>query len=495
MATDIIARGMAANASVNANAKIAELESTKLDNNQGSDNSGKVMATNASGDIIPIDMNGLTYNEETGQLEYGADPNLVLNKGIGLDDTLSKSGYAADAGAVGEISDTVTETSYNILKPLEDTEFNGLNISYNNGVFKIVGTKTAGMRASIGEISPTKDGTYIISYIDRNGNTKPSMYVTLGDTIISTYKQTDSTVLAELESDKTYSLEFYVTKGTSVDYEISLQCVYGDTVKDFKKYGKLIKKDHDLSNYNFSICGVSIDTYAGWIPAENTSYYSQSKLESVEMTWWKKLINETGLNLVMNNSWSGACASTIKGVASSGVQRCTNLDNGVSTPDIVVIGMFGANDWAYSPIGEYSFSTNLPSVEVDLTDTAQYATYESVVKTYKGAMATIFKRIHEKYPCARIYALDMYNYYRGENLDPAGKSETQNISVFNKALYDVAEWFGVSIIRCSECGINAINSVDYCVDGSTGIALHPNDNGHTLIYKKVLSALTNDFIV
>ena len=76
---------------------------SKLDKNQGSENSGKVLGTNANGEVIPLNGYGFEYDEETKMLKYGTDPTINLNQGIGLDDTLSKRGYAADAGAVGEL--------------------------------------------------------------------------------------------------------------------------------------------------------------------------------------------------------------------------------------------------------------------------------------------------------------------------------------------------------------------------------------------------------
>lgn len=79
---------------------------TKLNKNQGAANSGKIVGINDSGDIVPMFSQGLTYNEDTQCLEFGADEKLNLNSGIQLDETLSKTGYAADAAKVGE---TVSE--------------------------------------------------------------------------------------------------------------------------------------------------------------------------------------------------------------------------------------------------------------------------------------------------------------------------------------------------------------------------------------------------
>lgn len=87
---------------------------SKLDKNQGTENSGKVLGTNANGEVIPLNGYGFEYDEETKMLKYGTDPTTNLNQGIGLDDTLSKRGYAADAGAVGELKedlDAISELS------------------------------------------------------------------------------------------------------------------------------------------------------------------------------------------------------------------------------------------------------------------------------------------------------------------------------------------------------------------------------------------------
>ena len=87
--------------------KITELSSdisNKLNKNQGSENSGKIAGINESGDIVPMFPVSVDYNEETNCLEFGSDQKMELNKGINLDSTLTKTGYAADAGVVGELT-------------------------------------------------------------------------------------------------------------------------------------------------------------------------------------------------------------------------------------------------------------------------------------------------------------------------------------------------------------------------------------------------------
>lgn len=74
----------------------------KLDKNQGVENSGKIAGINESGDIVPMFPMDVDYNSETNCLEFGSDQKMKLNQGIGLDNTLTKSGSAADAGVTGK---------------------------------------------------------------------------------------------------------------------------------------------------------------------------------------------------------------------------------------------------------------------------------------------------------------------------------------------------------------------------------------------------------
>lgn len=130
------ASGKAADAKATGD-KIAELSadiSNKLNKNQGSENSGKIAGINESGDIVPMFPVSVDYNEETNCLEFGSDQKMELNKGINLDSTLTKTGYAADAGAVGKITGSLKEdlVTRNILFNIIDGEY----INYNDGAFQ-----------------------------------------------------------------------------------------------------------------------------------------------------------------------------------------------------------------------------------------------------------------------------------------------------------------------------------------------------------------------
>lgn len=99
---------------------------SKLDKNQGSENSGKIAGINESGDIVPMFPVSVDYNEETNCLEFGSDQKMELNKGINLDSTLTKTGYAADAGAVGEITDSLKEDLIKKVHVYDDSFLTGV---------------------------------------------------------------------------------------------------------------------------------------------------------------------------------------------------------------------------------------------------------------------------------------------------------------------------------------------------------------------------------
>lgn len=121
------ASGKAADAKATGD-KITELSadiSNKLNKNQGSENSGKIAGINESGDIVPMFPVSVDYNEEINCLEFGSDQKMELNKGINLDNTLTKTGYAADAGVTGKKIDSLKED----INDLEETLFNNKSAS------------------------------------------------------------------------------------------------------------------------------------------------------------------------------------------------------------------------------------------------------------------------------------------------------------------------------------------------------------------------------
>lgn len=124
---------------------------------------------------------------------------------------------------------------------------------------------------------------------------------------------------------------------------------------------------------NLVIFGDSYSTYEGSIPEGYAPYYAPngtlpdhpvSKMR-LDQTWWRRMIEEDGANLILNNSWSGStvsytgyngdCSST-----SSFICRYRKLkeDNFFTLNKIDTVIVFGGtNDsWVPAPLGEIKLS-------------------------------------------------------------------------------------------------------------------------------------------
>lgn len=110
----------------------------KLDKNQGAENSGMVMGINEDGESVPMFPMGITYDEETRHLKFGSDEKLNLGAGIQLDNTLSKTGHAADAGKTGEriaeLKNDLDERIIGIKNYLTNDYTNGYYMSTNGTI-------------------------------------------------------------------------------------------------------------------------------------------------------------------------------------------------------------------------------------------------------------------------------------------------------------------------------------------------------------------------
>lgn len=187
-------------------------------------------------------------------------------------------------------------------------------------------------------------------------------------------------------------------------------------------------KKSDGSNVSISFIGDSITTYSG--VSNNTSYNSTiggnavyygrtshahySEFADVKLadTWWMQTIDTLGLDLCVNNSWSGSKIITLGGTTatqksngSGYYQRCYNLHNDKTgkQPDIIVV-FLGTNDCGSreDPSSSNIYGTNtLPTVDKKYTDSAW------VPGTVVGAYAGMIRRICATYPNAEIYCCSL----------------------------------------------------------------------------------------
>ena len=127
----------------------------------------------------------------------------------------------------------------------------------------------------------------------------------------------------------------------------------------------------NTAHKNLLIFGDSYSTFEGYIPEGYKHYYGPSPrpdidVSRVEETWWYPLLEELSLNLVRNDSWSGAPVAypgwedTDCSMSSSFIYRLEKLseEGFFKQNEIDTVIVFGCtNDsWLSTPFGEIKFT-------------------------------------------------------------------------------------------------------------------------------------------
>ena len=249
--------------------------------------------------------------------------------------------------------------------------------------------------------------------------------------------------------------------------------------------------DHGYSEYGnkvtLSILGDSISTYQNYsngTAAQTTNstikdgaiYYPQSGFDvTPDSTWWYQAAQALGMEILVNNSWSGSCLlNTRYNTVGAYVDRCVQLhddtgDNAGQKPDIIAI-FLGTNDY-------YAYPSTLGSYEAidfgKLITTADGVTTYAAPATSMEAYAIILDKISREYPQAEVYCLTML---------PRVNSVSQP-TAFNEDIAQLAEKYGAFTVDLYNCGIQSDSSIFNMFMGDN---LHPNNTG--------MDALTNAFV-
>ena len=253
-----------------------------------------------------------------------------------------------------------------------------------------------------------------------------------------------------------------------------------------------------LSDYGFkgktiSILGDSISTfenYSNGTAADTTNstirsnyvYYWNSTASSygvsLDDTWWRQTASVLGMNVLVNNSYSGSRVHLTEfGATGAYVDRSQQLhdntgSNSGQTPDIIVIFM-GTNDMknADDP-GDIS--------KVD------YAKLKTVSSSYTAtsvleAYALMVYRAQKKYPKAEIYCSTLLPY------EDISVNHVRTMKEFNSGVKEIAKNLGVYVIDLyNDSGLTAQSeNFDYHMANT----LHPSAYGMDCITNCVVSAL------
>lgn len=241
----------------------------------------------------------------------------------------------------------------------------------------------------------------------------------------------------------------YLFKGwyTDKDYQNRIKKITKEDAQSFDLYAKFEERIRE--NMYISFLGDSITTYLGYIPDGFATYYPTAgcDVDSVEKTWWYQVVEKSGYNLLVNNSFSGTQVSGGTNYGNS-YDRLKYLSKDGIDPDIIVIHM-GTND----------------------------LTHGVNVTKFKSSYCAMIDKIKEEYDDVEIFIINLpYNKYATSFISPREK--------YNAALQEISEEKGVELIDITE-GIDRYNVHEYMFAGA-----HPSYKGMTymadIIWKRIL---------
>ena len=218
----------------------------------------------------------------------------------------------------------------------------------------------------------------------------------------------------------------------------------------------------------FSILGDSISTLEGCNPRGNKVYYAGEVCEKTGVTarqdsWWGKVIEFFGGELLVNDSWSGSRVARPAEAADQFPSGCSrrrtdNLHVGTVMPDVILVEM-GANDLIFgTPLvpGE--------NLNLDSADTC-----------FSLAYGLMLNQLRSRYPRAEIWCITLGKTLIGnapgsvvQENGPAGSLSDYNRQIANAAMaYDcrIADLYDAGIV------IDTLDGVHPTAKGMDSVAV------------------------
>ena len=354
------------------------------------------------------------------------------------------------------------------------------------------------LKLPVEQLGADKDNVNKFVYIDLiDPDTGKYLVLTENETL-AFHSSTDTTTIAynanfpELYLGDQYRIATRVN--SSANFIDSDYCFYFDIYVQEEVSKQTLSSV--LTGKNLSILGDSISTYSGYSNdaintndtiGNNAVYYTGSKsgITDVEQTWWKQTMNETGMNLLVNNSWSGSQLTKDYNSTSgsAGYLRSTNLhdntgENAGTNPDLVALWM-GIND-AYAGTAAGTYSEDL--INTLITDNGDSYTYATPTNFTESYIITIHKII-TTYKNVKLFCFTFL---------PTNYVSRETIEQYNEVVRTVANHYNVEIVDLySDSGINWSNYTEYYNDEKE---LHPNPIGMDKITETFINKLTEVYL-
>ena len=238
-----------------------------------------------------------------------------------------------------------------------------------------------------------------------------------------------------------------------------------------------------LANKKLSVIGDSISTYAGvsnnatansTIGGNAVFYNTQMALDD---TWWKQTANNTGMEILVNNSWSSSNVAvygdnTLTSKAGCG-DRAVNLhdDTNNVNPDVIA-AYIGINDCGcLTSVGDFD----------EVSDIWDGEKYVGEFTSFSRAYARMVHQIVTKYDGADVF---LFTLPRNGYLWTGTKDEYNALQdEYNKTIRKIAEIFGCQVVELSAAV--GENYSEYLLSDN----IHPNAKGMDIITAAFETAL------
>lgn len=459
--TDLKESGKAADAKATGE-KIAKNSSDiakKLGKNQGSENSGKVAGINEVGDIVPMFPMGVEYNSETNCLEFGSDQKMKLNQGIGLDNTLTKSGSAADAGVTGKKIDSLKHDLSNIIQDQYEILINKrMNVIL--GEFEKGSINADGSNQDVGAGNLLRTKKYIKLY------PVPYTFKTINGNGLAIYIYDSNGIFLRAEF-------MAATMG-----ERSRTITFLET--DYKCRIVINSYNNDYENYPVEVENIEsiiIDISATEKKSKTICCIGDSFTASTN-SWHTYIRNHMGYNMIN----LGVAGTRISVSYTSGSKEYTSfierVENGVLdayTPDLIIV-FGGINDTVKLHNAQMTIGT--------INDSAEYSPTKTSGYSFIGRVKYLIELIKSKKPGVPILGVIPPNYSEGTS---NFEWWSEYISQIQDALRSVYEYYGILYVdlkkTCQEMYEDSYNLATYRIDGRSN--MHPSVKGHKAIGRRI----------
>lgn len=255
--------------------------------------------------------------------------------------------------------------------------------------------------------------------------------------------------------------------------------------KDGQGGGESAADAMPLKGLGISILGDSISTYDGWIPEGFSVFYPfNGEVTDVSQTWWKSLIDDTGMELCTNNSSSGStCIGDSLRIDDPGFGcsdgRLSFLAGSQGRlPDIIIVYM-GTND----------LLNGVPIGDNDGTKLVE----EGDIENFSDAYCMILDKLASYYPTAQIFCCTLTpigDWGKGDRpFDMFENSLGLTAGDYSDQIRVIADNKSLPVIDLYDCGIEIDNLHEMTTDGT-----HPTPTGMEYLKHAVLDTLTKEVV-